>query len=38
LRDGLFRTPADIEAIIADVAEFVSDHVTMLATEHVIKA
>jgi len=38
LRDGLFRTPADIEAIIADVAEFVSNHVTMLATEHVIKA
>ena len=38
LRDGLFRTPADIEVIIADVAEFVSDHVTMLATEHVIKA
>jgi uncharacterized protein (TIGR02118 family) len=38
LRDGLFRTPADIEAITADVAEFVSHHATMLAVEHVIKA
>lgn len=38
LRDGLFRTPQDIEAITADVAEFVSGHATMLAVEHVIKA
>lgn len=38
LRDGLFRTPQDIEAIIADVAEFVSHYATMLAVEHVIKA
>lgn len=37
LRDGLFRTPADVEAITADVAEFVSDFATMLAVEHVVK-
>lgn len=38
LRDGLFRTPEDIEAITADVAEFVGGYATMLAVEHVIKA
>jgi len=38
LRDGLFRTPEDIAAITADVAEFVGGYATMLATEHVIKA
>jgi len=38
LRDGLFRTPADIEAITADVAEFVGGYATMLAVEHIIKA
>lgn len=37
LRDGLFRTPADVEAITADVAEFISDFATMLAVEHVVK-
>lgn len=37
LRDGLFRTPQDVEAISADVAEFVSGHATMLAIEHVLK-
>jgi len=38
LRQGLFRTPEDIRVITEDVAEFVSDHITMLATEHVVKA
>lgn len=38
LRDGLFRSPEDIGVITADVAEFVSDHATMLAIEHVVKA
>lgn len=37
LRDGLFRTPEDVEAITADVAEFVSAHATMLAIEQVVK-
>jgi uncharacterized protein (TIGR02118 family) len=38
LRDGLFRSPEDMAVIGADVAEFVSDHATMLAIEHVVKA
>ena len=37
LRDGLFRTAADMETIAADVAEFVGDYATMLAIEHVMK-
>lgn len=37
LRDGLFRTPEDVETITADVAEFVSTYATMLAIEHVVK-
>lgn len=37
LRDGLFRSPEDIRIITEDVAEFVSDHATMLAVEHVVK-
>ncbi|ATI80743.1 EthD family reductase [Sphingobium yanoikuyae] len=37
LRDGLFRTPEDVAVITADVAEFVADHATMLAVEHVVK-
>ena len=37
-RDGLFRTAEDRTVIGADVAEFVEDHVTMLAVEHVIRA
>lgn len=38
LCDGLFRGPEDMVLIGADVAEFVSDHATMLAIEHVVKA
>lgn len=38
LQDALFRTPEDRAVIAADVAEFVADHATMLATEHVIRA
>ena len=37
LRDGLFRSPQDVEVISADVAEFVDDYATMLAIEHVVK-
>lgn len=37
LRNGLFRTPEDVAAITEDVAEFVADHATMLAIEHVVK-
>lgn len=38
LATGLFRSDADMAVIGADVAEFVSDYATMLATEHVLKA
>jgi len=38
LREGLFRTAEDIAVITEDVAEFVCDHITILATEHVVKA
>ena len=37
LRDGLFRSADDIAVITADVAEFVADHATMLAVEHIVK-
>lgn len=38
LTEGLFRNDEDIATITADVAEFVAEHATMLAREHVVKA
>lgn len=38
LREGLFRRDEDIDRIAADVAGFVGNHATVLATEHVVKA